>query len=471
MSVVETGVYTALLPVVMPFHCMFARGLAKAQQDAPLKPKVDEILAVDPTTEGVPTPRYMPAELEADYLTHRSAAYVEAMVKGSARELARWAAGTSTVEDVSDADVARAFLASPPALLIRRNDADSAWLLDCAFLATWEWFEPAHFEVVAFEFDLDRGFFEIRDTAGKAYHPGEPLWASARRKLIAQMSLWTPMGHNWTHFWFPDVIAATAWQRVPEGTNLRRLLEPHIRFANRHNHAGIWVQRSTNNEPGLGKKLVPWLVFPIRALPMRAVFAGGAQRFHERYDIFTFADTADRRIPYFDYLGQHHAVVARFVDRVLPSLEADALAAWQAEVARWFPRAAEVTPAVLLTTALWLIGVAHATEHLTYVDWSRRFGHADVATPIAAPGGGEANGYDRYRFLAFVNNFVDFRPPTTGLDLRLVTTDEAYGFAPGSDAAQAATAFVAELRALNTQLRGKPGGILELDRLIRCICF
>ena len=290
--------------------------------------------------------------------------------------------------------------------------------------------------------------------------------------LIAQgMSLWTPMGHNWTHFWFPDVLAATAWQRVAEGTNLRRLLEPHIRFANRHNHAGLWVQRATDNNPSVGKKLVPWLVFPMYSLPMRAVFTGGAKDFHASHDIFTFADTADRRIPYFDYLGQHHAVVARFVDRVLPSLEADALTAWQAEVARWFPRAAEVTPAVLLTTALWLIGVAHATEHLTYVDWSRRFGHADVATPIAAPGGGTANGYDRYRFLAFVNNFVDFRPPTTGLDLRLVTSDEAYGFAPGSDAAQAATAFVSELRALNAQLQGKPGGILDLDRLIRCICF
>lgn len=471
MSLATNVAYAALLPAFLPIHVLFGSGLKKAFAVARTASPVPQMLGRDATTADLPTAVKIDPPVELDYLEHRSAAYVAALALDSCWEAARAVTGENAAEDVPDADLARDLMSSPPAFLMRRTEADDAWVLDCASIRSGRWFNVDRFDITRFVFDLPSGRFELHDASGRVFRPGDPLWTGAKRKLIGQISVWVPAeGHSWSHFWLPDVVAATVHASLPRDTVLYRLLAPHTRFTNRHNHAGLWIQRSVDNSPAPGKRAVPWYALPITAPDMRLALMEEAGRYHRSADHFTLPERLDRRIPYFDFLASYFEVIDAFVARLLPTLEADAYAAWASAVEAWYPGFAKVPMQRALAMIVWHLGVAHAADHLTYVAWGRRFGTSEVATSIEDLAKG-ASAYDRYRFLAFLNNFADFRPPTSGLDLRLVTSDEAYGFPPGSAAEAAGKQFVADLRSLDTRLAAAGTALVPLDKLIRSICF
>ncbi len=471
MSLATSVVYSALLPAFLPIHVLFGSGLRKALAAAQTAPEVPQMLGRDPTTADLPTATKIDPPVELDYLEHRSAAYVAVLALDSCWEAARAVTGENTAEAVSDADLARDFMSSPVAFLIHRTDADDAWVLDCASIRNGRWFNADRFDITKFVFDVPSGRFELHDAQGRVHRPGDALWLGAKRKLIGMVSVWVPAeGHAWSHFWLPDVVAATVHASLPRDTNVYRLLAPHTRFTNRHNHAGLWIQRSVDNSPASGKRMVPWYALPITAPDMRKALMEEAGRYHRSADHFTLPERLDRRLAYFDYLVAYFEVIDAFVGRLMPELEADAYAAWAATVEPWYPGFATIPMQRALAMIVWHMGVAHAADHLTYVAWGRRYGTSEVATSIEDLAKG-ASAYDRYRFLAFINNFGDYRPPTTGLDLRLATSSEAYGFPAGSAAEGAGKQFAADLGALDARLSAEGKALVPLDNLIRSICF
>jgi hypothetical protein len=471
MSLGSKLAYVAVLPLFYPAHLMMKRGLRSSMAKARKAPRVTSMLARDETTAGVPTARQMDAPVELDYLEHRSAAYVRELVLDSAREAARAIAGENAAEVVSDSELARNFMGSPAAFITTRSRADDAWVLDCAFMRHDEWWNKDAFEVTRFVFEPHRDLYEIHDVHGHVHRPDDSTWIGARRKLIAQISLWTPlMGHAWAHFWLPDVIAATVHESLPRDTNLYRLLAPHTRFANRHNHAGLWIQRASNNAPTRSKRLVPWLTMPMRALTLRKAVTDSARSYHQK-DHFTLPERFDRRIPYFAMLGSYFDTTEAFIDQLLPELEADVYTAWAKRVEEWYPGFTKVPMKRALAMLVWHMGIAHSADHQTYVSWARRYGTAEVDPSIDALSTKKPNTYDRYRFLAFLNNFADYRPPPTGLDLRLVTSDAAYRFPVGSAAERSAKDFIRGLRATEARLKQAGHDLIPLDEIVRAICF
>ncbi|MBL9037738.1 MAG: hypothetical protein JNG84_04405 [Archangium sp.] len=472
MRLATRAVYYALLPVFWPMHAAMQRALKKSVAAAKAAPRVEQMLARDPTTGGVPSPKYVDPPVELDYLEHRSSAYVGALVLDSAWQAARAITGDNAADEPSNADFARDMVGSICAFLISRDEANGTWVLNTETMHTDTWWNADRFEVTRFVFEPARDVYELHDVHGRVHRPADPTWLGARRKLIAQLSLWAPIrGHTWAHFWLPDVIAATVHQSMRRDTNLYRLLAPHTRFANRHNHAGLWIQRASDNEPSFGKKLVPWLAIPLRKLDLRHTLTTLAERYHRAGDHHALPERLDRRIPYFAMLGAYFDATQAFVDSLMPELEGDAFAEWARAVEAWYPGYEKVPMARAVAMIIWHMGIAHGADHLTYCSWARRYGTCEVEPTIEALSTAKPSAYARYRFLAFLNNFADFRPPPTGLDLRMTTSDQAYGFAPGSRAESLAKSYMQALRDVDGRLRAEGNQVVEVDQLIRAICF
>ena len=463
--------YAALLPAFLPAHLLFRAGLRKSFDKARAGERVAEMLGRDESTLGLPTAVKVDPPVELDYLEHRSAAYVARLALDSAKEAARALTGESAADEPTDEELANDLASSNPARLMRRSDADDAWILDLDPVRASPWFNRDRFEVTRFVFETAAGRYEIHDVHGRVHRPGDPTWRGARRKLVAQLSVWCVLdGHAWTHFWLPDVIAATVHESLPRETNVYRLLAPHTRFALRHNHTGLWVQRASNNAPGRGKRAVPWYAVPMRAEDMRRSVMRAAEEYHRGGDHFTYPDRMDRRLPYFDWLAAYWEPTYAFVGRLMPSLERDAFEAWARVVDGWYPGFAKVDMQRAIAIVVWHLGIAHAFDHMAYTRWARRYGTSEIEPSIEALSR-SASAYDRYRFLAFIENFAVFRPPPTGIDLRLVTSNREYGFAAGSDAEAAARQFMDELGDTDRRMVAAGRQIVPVDDLIRAICF
>jgi hypothetical protein len=472
MRLLEPVLTLLLYVLLQPVKLALSLAIGKARKAVETMPPVTEILDHHETTAHVPTCTRIPADLEADFLLHRSPAYLEPMVLGTAREAARALLGTIGPEDPTPEALAKTALGSATAWRTRRDDERGVWVCDLSPMQHHRFFVPHAAEVDRFEFDLDRGHFVIFDRDGRGIRAGDPRWQGALRKATAQVSVHVPAGaHSWVHFWVPDVVAARVWTTLPRDTNLFRLLAPHVRFNCRINMQALWVQKSTDNEPSGAKGLVPWLSFPIYKDDFRALVARDVAEHYERYPhLPDLANALDTRIPYFAYLKAYYDEIRAFVDAIAPHLERDVWERFAKDVDPLYPGFSDGGMEETLARFIWQVGVVHLSDHHSYLPFARRYGFSALGMTIDDLGRQRPPRYNAYRFRCFLNVFVQFHPATTGLDQRMLNV-AAYGFPHGSELNAQALRFADRLRAVDERLAKEGLQILPVDELIQSVCF
>jgi len=457
---------------MQPMKLLLRVGIAKVTRAAPLAPPEHEILERRELTLGVPTCVRIPPDLEHDFLVHRSPAYVEPMVLGTAREAARALLGSKPPVLASPQELASVALRGPMAWRTERDEERGVWVTDLSPMQGHRFFVPHAAEIARFEHDEERGHFVIFDRDGRGIRAGDPRWDGARSKLAGQLAVHIPAGaHSWVHFWIPDVVAARLWTTMPRDTMLYRLLAPHFRFTCRINMQALWIQKSTDNAPDGKRRLVPWLSFPFYKDDFRAAVASDVGAHYEAHPhLPDLIGELDQRLPYFKFLVAYHEEIRRFVDAIADELERDVWERFAADVEPWYPGFSQGGMEETIARLIWQVGVVHLTDHHSYLPWARRHGHSDLGSTADDLGRRGPSRYDTYRFRCFLNVFVQFHPSKTGLDQRLVNT-AAYGFPHGSEANAEALRFADRLRALDQRLAADGLQIQPVDALIQSVCF
>ncbi|HVA24834.1 MAG TPA: hypothetical protein VMW62_10610 [Chloroflexota bacterium] len=461
--------YSALKPVLgfagHKFRGYLERQIEHACEAAKgLEVEDNLIRLLDPP---VPFSRIATREQELDFLQYRSPSYVPPMSDGVVEETLLALNGENAPEPYDARTLARLALNSTVAYLVTR-DGDE-WVLDYTAVTLFP-YRPL--TVAQFRFDLERDCFRIIDIGGHTHRPGDPTWDTAVTHALCWAVIAVPAGaHNWVHFALPDVVASVHERMTLQDSNVWRLLAPHVRFTNRINYQGLWIQRSTSNAPTLRKALVPWISAPFYEDQFRGGVMRNTQRHYANFEQhFELPRSLDERIPYFAFLREYYEVCERFATAIDRALEEDAWQEFAGLVDHELPGFAAIPRRKALAVLLWQVGVVHICDHSVLYPHVLSYGFMKVPHSLQVPYTREnITRHDRWKTRCFAHAFITFNP-SPGLDQRLVNV-ESYGFATDSQAHQAALDFRADLLATDARLASEGRAMVPVDQMIQSICF
>jgi hypothetical protein len=464
---------TLLKGLSLPFKLLLNRTLSKAIIRAKTITNSKKIIQQVDTPHGrkIAMTLEVPRDLELDFLNYRSETYLPPMTTGVAEELALMLHKRNHPK-VANLDILmQMFLSSSGALMTRWSDSEDCYVTSFEVMKAPLW--KGHvFDITHFKFSPKRDFYCAIDKSGNSYDSQHANWQSIINHLVYQYTIAIPMAsHNWVHFAYPDSFSAAVFRKLSRDSVLYKLLYPHTRFTNRINYQAVYTQLSTDNTPSLKNRLTPWKCFPLYGEDFRqGILENTSNHYVDMKHHFSFPESMDTRIPYFDFLKRYYLVIEKFVSQVAPHIDQQdyqKVAAYMEERLPGFQYADLVKSLSLL---IWQVSVLHTVEHMSYYQLAMEYGFSDLQSPLPNTFSiDEVPRYNRFKLRSFLKVFGRFNSNNI-LDQRL-DNYKSYQFEPDSTLENAARQFAEALKTLDNDLHQEKNDILPLDEIVQSVCF
>lgn len=421
------------------------------------------------------TVKDVPADLQYDFLKHRTITYISPILRAYDRYysyLLNIASCPQEIISVPDDETFLNMLYRTPAGLYVRRINSSKDVIDLSALIYVQTFF-GYYDISKIEVDIQKRRIVFFTKNNEKITPEDSLYRVARQSaVICLVYFIVGIGHSWVHFNFPCIFSAATYNRLPRESVLYKIIGTHSRFNIAINYQALYVRRSTNNTNNLKGKLDPVKPFPMTSDEFIFNNSRRTLDFYKENGEFHCPPRLDENIPYCGIIMLYYYEIKKFIENMKVFIEIDLLAALIEEISLYLPVIKEFDPYDVLATYIWQCSVLHSTDHYTFYQIMKLYGSPVAKKRIVdcLPDMKMDDLVDmayQHKFQSFLDVFVFFKQSPL---LKNNMKNLNYGF---NDVKQIAAEkdFIRGLEKLENDLEAKGQLLCPLKNMAQSICF